>query len=180
MKLKYVLAMLLLVATLSNLTTDDGTTPPPASPEDEVASTLRTNVNKALSTLQTYGSGSTSLSLIKFYLGNINKCLDDVLSLHNINAGEAASLSNMIVIANKELSALTDDSKQMDLDFLVMTTPTSLIRQLLLGAYQINLSNVDALTKDPDSVIQKLNDTDAFQAAKNLFLNTPKESRILC
>lgn len=95
MKVKYALALLLLVSTCCNLTNDD-----PSSAESEVAATLRANVNKAINNLKNYGSGSASLSLIKFYLTNINKCLDDVLALRNSH-GTNDSPSDMLVIANK-------------------------------------------------------------------------------
>jgi hypothetical protein len=77
------------------------------------------------------------------------------------------------VIANKELGALTEDSSSMDLDFIVMTAPFSLIREIILGVYQIKLSNIDAISKNPESVISTLAEADAFAAAKNIFLNTP-------
>lgn len=68
----------------------------------------------------------------------------------------------------------------MDLDFILMTTPSSLIREIILGVYKINLSNISALARDPESVVTTMEEGDAFQAAKNIFVNTPQERRILC
>lgn len=86
----------------------------------------------------------------------------------------------MLVIANKELSGLTEESESMDLDFLITTAPLTIIREIILGVYKIKLSNIDALTTDPASVITTLPEDDAFLAAKNIFLYTPDENRILC
>ena len=68
----------------------------------------------------------------------------------------------------------------MDLDFLIVATPFSLIREILLGTYKINLSNIDAILTNPAGVVSQMTDRDAFAAAKNLFLYTPESNRILC
>jgi hypothetical protein len=114
--------------------------------------------------------------LIKFELHSINKCLDEILSYHNHRNGQndpSTASDEMLVIANKELADLNEDSTVMDLDFLIVATPFSLIREILLGTYKIKLSNIDAISTNPDDVVSKMTDSDAFAAAKNLFLYTP-------
>lgn len=85
MKSQYILVALLLVSTYCHLTTEtDGSNLPPASHNDyldtgipdELKADLRNNVKKAIDNLNHFGSGSASLALIKFYLKNINNCLD--------------------------------------------------------------------------------------------------------
>jgi hypothetical protein len=166
---RYAVVMLLLVASCCNLTAEDDI---PA----EVSSTLRDNVQKAIANLNNFGSGSASLSLIKFYLSNIDKCLDDVFSFRQAERQQQGlpDSNDLLVIANRELEALTDSSTTMDLDFLVSTFPNSPIREIILGVYKINLANLDAISKTPDEVITTLAEGDAFQAAKNIFLNTPQ------
>lgn len=86
----------------------------------------------------------------------------------------------MLVVANKELESLKEESQSMDLDFLITTAPLTIIREIILGVYKIKLSNIDALSSDPDSVVSTMQEGDAFLAAKNIFLYTPAENRILC
>lgn len=84
MKSQYIL-LLLLVSTYCHLTTEtEGSNLPPATHDDnrdtgipdELKADLRKNVKKAIDNLNHFGSGSASLALIKFYLKNINNCLD--------------------------------------------------------------------------------------------------------
>ena len=61
-----------------------------------------------------------------------------------------------------------------------MATPFSLIREIFLGTYKVKASNIDAILTNPDDVVSQMNDSDAFAAAKNLFLYNPESNRILC
>jgi hypothetical protein len=64
--------------------------------------------------------------LIKFELHSINECLDEILSYHNHRNGQndpSTASDEMLVIANKELADLNEDSTVMDLDFLIVATP---------------------------------------------------------
>ena len=65
----------------------------------------------------------------------------------------------------------------MDLDFLIVATPFSLIREILLGTYKINLSNIDAILTNPAGVVSQMTDNDAFAAAKifSFILRNPTE-----
>jgi hypothetical protein len=92
MKSQYILVALLLVSTYCNLTTEpEGSNAAPAAPApqnddhdsgipDELKADLRNNVKKAIDNLNHFGSESASLALIKFYLKNINNCLDEILA----------------------------------------------------------------------------------------------------
>jgi hypothetical protein len=37
-----------------------------------------------------------------------------------------------------------------------MTSPAGIIREIIIGTYKVQLSNLDALSTDPDRVITKL------------------------
>jgi hypothetical protein len=69
-----------------------------------VSSLLRTNVQKVCSNLDNFGSTSASLSLIKFYLTNVNRCIDSILKIQSGVAGvlsaSSGAYSNNLIIAN--------------------------------------------------------------------------------
>ena len=94
---KYLLFALLFISISSHLTSELGL-------PEQTAAILRTNVLKAHDSLEGFGQGSASLSIIKLYLSKINQCLDDVLnaykSSHN-NAGITVNDDDIFVIGNK-------------------------------------------------------------------------------